>query len=135
MMPIFLQRSNGTVLATFFLCSFWDSEISTCRDAACRVSPLPPVMCECLVRFRHAVYVFFLLDRGAFSVGGVQQFVRQLVDHSLFATATRVRHNPTDCQRRPAVGTNFDRHLIVRTADAAGLHFEQRLCVLDRLLE
>jgi hypothetical protein len=26
MMPMFLQRSNGTVLATFFVYSFWGSE-------------------------------------------------------------------------------------------------------------
>jgi hypothetical protein len=26
MMPMFLQRSNGTVLGTVFLYSFWDSE-------------------------------------------------------------------------------------------------------------
>src|SRR5437660_6786722 len=136
MMPIFLQRSNGTVLATVFLySSFWALKISTCRDAACRVSPLPPVMGERLVRFGHTVNVFFLLDRRALAVGGVEQFIRQLVDHSFFATTARIRHDPADRQRCPAVRTDFDRHLIVRAADTPSLHFQQRLGILDGLLE
>src|SRR5258708_4112412 len=110
-------------------------KIPTCTDTACRVSPLPPIMREGLVRLRHAVNIFFLLDCCAFAAGGVKQFIGQLVDHALFATAARVGHNPADRQRCPAVGADFDRHLIVRSANAAGLHFEQWLGILDSLLE
>src|SRR6266496_2062104 len=41
----------------------------------------------------------------------------------------------SDLQRQPAVWIHFHRHLIVRAADAARLHFETRLDVVDRLLE
>src|SRR5712692_7121223 len=100
-----------------------------------QASSLPSIMRECLVRFRHPMYVFFLFDGGALAVGGIQQFVRQLVDHSLFTATTGVRHDPADCQRRPAVRTDFDRHLVVRAAHAPGLHLGQWLCLLARLFE
>src|SRR5882724_6248091 len=130
MMPMFLQRSNGTVLATVFLYSFWGSKkfgvetplaASPLAAKTRQASSLPSVMRERLVRFRHAVHIFFLLDGGALAVGGVEQFVRQLVDHSLFAATARIRHDPADCQGRPPVRTDFDRHLIVRAAHAPGL--------------
>src|SRR5262249_55036936 len=40
-----------------------------------------------------------------------------------------------DAERQAAVRVHFDRHLVVRAADAARLHFEGGLDVLDRLLE
>src|SRR5208282_129902 len=137
MMPMFLQRSNGTVLGTT-INSFWGSEISFWLLASSQkrvTSLLPPVMRERLVRFRHAMHVFFFLDGGAFAVRGVEQLVRQLLDHSFFAAAARVAHNPANRQRSPAVGGNFDRHLIVRSTHAPRLHFQQRLGVLDRFRE
>src|SRR5271165_4246390 len=87
MMPMFLQRSNGTVLGTAYLYSFWapKSAVSYQPSAKtlvilsgvlCREGPthfLPPVMRECLIGFRHAVNVFFFLDGCAFTVGGIQQ--------------------------------------------------------------
>src|ERR1019366_5687660 len=96
---------------------------------------LPPVMRERLVRFRHAMHVFFLLDGGAFTVRGVEQLIGQLVNHSLFAAAARIAHDPTDGQRRPAVRSDFNRHLVVRSAHAPRLHFQQRLGILHRLRE
>ncbi len=89
MMPIFLQRVNGTVLGTVFLYDFLGLEgdvaklrlymnfICFCRDVACNVSAcsLPPVMRKRLIGFRHAVHIFFLLDRGSAAIGGVEQFV------------------------------------------------------------
>src|SRR5208337_4561770 len=137
MMPMFLQRSNGTVLGTT-INSFWGSEISFWLLASSQkrvTSLLPPVMRERLVRFRHAMHVFFFLDGGAFSVRGVEQLVGQLLNHSLFAAAARVAYDPTDRQRRSAVGSNFNRHLVVRAAHTPGLYFQQRLGVLDRLGE
>src|SRR6202158_4744731 len=101
MMPIFLQRSNGTVLGTTLTLSGLQNQLSafsrqlSAKPNSChperRALPrrtyatfLPPVMRERLVRFRHPVHIFFLLDRGAFSTGRVQQFVGPLVAHSLF---------------------------------------------------
>src|SRR5208282_3552440 len=139
MMPMFLQRSNGTVLGTT-LNSFWGSEIIDypveTRLAASHTPPmasLPSVMRERLIRFRHAMHIFFLLDGSAFAVRSIEQLVRQLFDHSFFAATARIAHDPADRQRRPAVGSDFDRHLIVRAADAPRFHFEQRLRVLHRL--
>src|SRR6266481_2084518 len=92
-------------------------------------------MRERLVGFRHSVHVFFLLDGSALTVRGIEQLVRQFLDHSLFAATTRIAHDPADRQRRPPVRSYFDRNLIVRAAHAARLHFQQRLGVLDRLRE
>src|SRR5260370_38901207 len=46
-------------------------------------NPLPAVMRECLIGFRHAVHVFLLLDRPTARISSVNQFIRQLVDHGL----------------------------------------------------
>src|SRR6266849_112095 len=148
MMPMFLQRSNGTVLGTVFLCSSWGSEIlslvvsrslqesfASSSQPEARSCPLPPVMRERLVRFRHAMHVFLFLDGSALAVRGVEQFVRQFLDHSLFAAAARIAHDPADRQRRPPVRTDFDRHLVVRTAHPPSLYLQQRLGVLHRLRE
>src|ERR1700683_4202577 len=148
MMPMFLQRSNGTVLGTTVY-SFWGSKIQTSfsllalkllakplsmKPRANRQRPradLPPVMREGLVGFRHAVNIFFLLNGCAFSIGGVQQFVAQLVDHAALGAAARVGQQPADRKRSPPVGIHFHRNLVVRAAHAPGLHFQQRLGILD----
>src|SRR4029453_4482857 len=51
------------------------------------------------------------------------------------AARTRVADDPTDAERKPAVGVDLDRHLVVAAADPARLHLEARLHVVDRLLE
>src|SRR4029453_6220920 len=51
------------------------------------------------------------------------------------AARTRVADDPTDAERKPAVGVDLDRHLVVAAADPARFHFEARLHVVDRLLE
>src|SRR5437016_8925777 len=150
MMPMFLQRSNGTVLDTaFFFSSLRTSCSPTVFAGVLKTSPkitqlpdfentrshLPPVMRKGLVGLRHTVNVFFLLDGRAPAIGRIQQLVGQLVDHSLFRAATRIRNQPTDSQRGAPVRIHFNRHLVVRAANPPGFHFEQRLAVLDRLLE
>src|ERR1700722_9033260 len=139
MRPMFLQRSNGTVLGTT-INSFWaptavqfgNWEIGKLSDLVIEKPTLshlpkitqllnfpitqsfsPPVMRERLIRFRHPVNVFLLLDRRAFTRGGVQQLVTQLVDHAFFAASARIRDQPADRQRRAAVGIHFHRNLIV----------------------
>src|SRR5206468_10985144 len=42
---------------------------------------LPTIVRERLVRFRHAMHVFFLLDRSAARIRRVNQFIRELVHH------------------------------------------------------
>src|SRR6185437_15404130 len=95
----------------------------------------PPVMRESFVGFRHAVHVFFFLDGRTFTVGGVEQFVRQLINHALLAAPSGVGHEPADRERRAAISIDLDRNLIVCAAHAAGLHFKQRLGILYGLFE
>src|SRR5437667_4310676 len=125
MMPIFLQRCNGTSLATLYLPS----------GAQIFRSQLPPIVRERLVRFCHAVNIFLLLDRSTLTVGRVQQFICELVDHALLGASTRIGNQPADGERGTPVRIYFDRNLIVRAAHTAALHFEQRLGILDRFLE
>src|SRR5215470_6819713 len=87
MMPMFLQRSNGTVLATAFsalLSGALEPNWSSCGDTLLVAQGpgrafLPPVMREGLVGFRHAVHIFLLLDGGAAIVGRIQQLVGKFV--------------------------------------------------------
>jgi hypothetical protein len=51
------------------------------------------------------------------------------------AAQTRIAYDPADRQRRAAVRIHLHGHLVVRTAYAAGLNFQQRLGVLHRFLE
>ena len=89
-----------------------------------------------LVGFRHAVRVFALLDGAAAQVRGIEQLVGELLLHRLAVAArARVADQPADAQRQAAVRVHFDRHLVVRAADAPRLHLEARLHVVERLLE
>src|SRR5215467_11404962 len=100
-----------------------------------REAPLPPVMRKRLVRFRHAMHVFFLLDGGAAAVGGIEQFIGQLVDHSLLAAVACISNDPADGQRGATVGIDLNRHLVVGATDTPGLYLEQRLGILHSLFE
>src|SRR6185503_6251498 len=72
----------------------------------------------------------------AAEVGRVQQLVRQLLLHRLAVAARAgISDEPADAEREAAVRVHFDRHLVVRAADAARLHLEARLDVVQRLLE
>src|SRR5271166_3263279 len=105
-MPIFLQRSNGTCLGTIFfrflLCGSPSASNLGMRATSPAITQslgappyrlllavgrdrtrLPAVVGEGLVRFGHAMHVFFLLDGRAAAVGRIEQLVRQLVDHAL----------------------------------------------------
>src|ERR1700722_15117397 len=135
MMPMFLQRSNGTVLGTTLSTLSGARNPLSAFDRQRFSSNSPPVMRERLIRFRHPVNVFLLLDRCAFSGRGVQQLVAQLVDHAFFTASTRIRNQPADRERRTAVRIHFDRHLVVRAAHTTALYFEQRLGILHGLGE
>src|SRR5260370_35138741 len=62
---------------------------------------LPAVMCERLVRFRHAVHVFLLFHRSAARVRRVNQLIRDLVHHLFPRAPPRRLQHPTNCQRWP----------------------------------
>src|SRR5262249_31886114 len=132
MMPMFLQRSNGTCLGTII--TFWKPELIPVL-AKLKNQFSPAVMRKSLVGFGHAVNVFLLLDRCATTIGGIEQLVRELVDHSFFTTSATVAHQPANRERGAAIRIHLHRNLIVRATYAASLHFEERLAVLDCLLE
>src|ERR1700733_657981 len=96
---------------------------------------LPTVVRESLVRFRHAVHVFFLLHCSAASVCGVHNFFRQLFRHGLARARPQIKHQPVNRQRLPPERIHFHRNLVVRAAHASRLHFQRRLAVLNGLLE
>src|SRR6266850_5669496 len=98
-------------------------------------TPSPAVVRERLVRFRHAMHVFLLLHCSTARIGRVNQFIRQLVHHRLARALPRILQQPADRQRLPPERVHFHRNLIVRAAHAPCLHFQQRLHVLDGLLE
>src|SRR5262249_19250578 len=69
-------------------------------------------------------------------VRGVEELVGQFFLHRLAVAAlARVPDEPADAERQAAVRIHFDRYLVVAAADAARLHLEARLDVVDRLLE
>src|ERR1700676_13758 len=96
---------------------------------------LPAIVRKRLVRFRHAMHIFLLLHRSAPRIGGVNQFIRQLVDHRAARAFSRILQQPANRQRLSPERAYFHRHLIVRSTHPPGLHFQQRLQILDGLLE
>src|SRR5260370_40414360 len=110
MMPIFLHRSSGTVLDTAFFLSSLRTSCSPAMFAGLlkihlhdawgapgvharpSKTQLPPIVRKSLIRFRHPVYIFFLLDGRALAVRSVEQLIAQLVNHSFFGAPAGVRH-------------------------------------------
>src|SRR5690348_5793413 len=124
MMPILRIFSSGTVRAILLIAISLKLR-----------GPLPAVVREGLVRLRHTMHVVFLLDGAAAHIRGVVQLICQLFRHALIRPGTGVRNEPAQREAGAAALGHFDRHLIVGTADAAGLYLEQRLHVLDRFLK
>src|SRR6266699_3816722 len=98
-------------------------------------NPLPTVMREGLVGLRHAVHVFFFLDRPAARVGGVNQLIREFVGHRLARAFSRILQQPANRQRLTPERVHFHRNLVVRAAHPPRLHFQHRLHVFHGLLE
>jgi hypothetical protein len=92
-------------------------------------------MRKCLVRIRHAVRIFLLLDRITAIIRRVQQFSSKPVCHRLFASPAGILNNPANRQSTPPLLMDFDRHLIGRTANASGLDFDRRPDVVNGLLK
>src|SRR5207248_8897614 len=92
---------------------------------------LPAVVREGLVGLRHAVRVLALAHRGAAALGGVHQLVRQTERHGLLASVARGLDDPAHGERLAARGPHFDGHLVAGAADAAGLHLDHGLHVIE----
>src|SRR5262249_36394645 len=76
-------------------------------SASRKLRLLPAVVRERLVRFRHAVHVFLLLDGSAARIRCVHQLVGQLIDHGLARTLPRILQQPANRQRLPPERIHF----------------------------
>src|SRR5262245_40375771 len=109
-MPMFRVRFRGVWRGislsfgfVFMLCP---------EPAAPRQEPdyLPAIVREGLVRLRHPVRVFALLDGAATQVRRVEQLIRKLLLHRLAVAAiARVADQPADAQGESPIRIHFDR--------------------------
>src|SRR5437867_4161151 len=94
------------------------------------LTTLPPIVRKGFIGLCHLVCIFPFLDRVAAVVGGIHDLAGELVLHRLLAATVREADQPSDRQGGAAGGPHFHRDLVVRSADAAALHFERRLHVV-----
>src|SRR2546430_3813293 len=119
MIPMFRTRSSATACSVIFVLN------------SSFLEGLPAVVREGLVGLRHPVDVVLALERAALLVQRVENLVGELVRHALLAALARVRDEPAHRQGAGAPLWHLDRHLVVRAADAAALHFEHKRARLD----
>eukprot|EP01137_Pigoraptor_chileana_P024036 Opistho-2@91350 len=86
---------------------------------------------ERLVGLSHAVNFVTLLHGTATAFGGFHQFVGQTQGHRLFTTLLGGLFHPAHGQSQATDRAHLNRHLVVGTANAAGLHFDHGLHVVD----
>src|ERR1700722_2893932 len=99
------------------------------------VSPLPAIVREGAVGFRHPVHVFTLLDGVPPAIRRIEQLGREPLRHRLFIALACCRDDPANAERLPAHRANLDRHLIGGTTNAARTHLDGRHYVFQRLPE
>src|SRR3954454_5519943 len=92
-------------------------------------------MSESLVGFGHLVHVFPTLHRCAEAVAGVEDLVGEAQRHGLLTPLTAVADQPTDGEGAGPAALPLDGDLVRRATDAAALHLELGLHVLDGSLE
>lgn len=95
------------------------------------LSELEAEMREGLVGFSHTMHFVTLLHSTAAAFRSFQQLTSQALGHRLFGTGFRAFTQPAHCQSQTADRTDLNRHLVVRTADTAALHFHERTDVVE----
>src|SRR5690348_14068399 len=95
---------------------------------------LPAVVRESLVGVGHLMDVLALLHRVATVLRGVDDLVRETVDHRLLVALAGVLDEPAHAERERAVRANVDGNLVGRATDAAALHLDARANVRERAL-
>src|SRR5882757_1430957 len=95
----------------------------------------PAVVREGPVRLGHLVGVLTSLDGGTQAIAGVEDLVRQTLDHGLLTTRLREADQPAQCQRGRPLGTHLDGNLVGRATDAAAAHLEGGLDVVESALQ
>src|SRR6202022_3703443 len=119
MMPMFRTLSSAYVRAIFVVSATF----------------LVPKVAESLVALSHLLGLFAALDGGADPVGGVHQFPGEFLLHTLPRSGPGVTYDPPPGERRAAVGPDFDRHLVSRATDPAGLDLQHGGGVLQGCVE
>src|SRR3954471_7593294 len=76
------------------------------------VSPLPAIVRECAVGFRHLVHVFPLLHGVTTVVRCIEQLGRETLCHGLLVASARSSDQPANAQRLAPDAAYFNRHLI-----------------------
>src|SRR6266567_2894871 len=135
MIPMLRVSSSLNALPIAPVTAFFSPARVATASLTKTIHSLPTVMRERLVRFCHAVYVFLLLHSSAARIRRINQLVRELVHHGLARAFPRILQQPANRQRLPPKRIHFHWNLVVRAAHAPRLHFQQRLHVLDGLLE
>ena len=92
-------------------------------------------MSESLVGLGHLVGILALLHGVTSVVGSIHDLSSQTLCHGLLTTAAAVSSQPAQAQGLAAGGAHFQRNLVVRATNAAGLALEAGHDVLHRLLE
>src|SRR5438067_819351 len=95
----------------------------------------PSVMGERLVRLGHLVEILAALHRRPLADGGVHDLADQPLAHRVLPALAGEVHQPPQRERRAALRTNLDRHLVRRSADPPRADLEQRPGVLHCLLQ
>src|SRR5918994_1126162 len=147
MMPMLRTRSSGW----FLLLLISSSSRSTCRRPSCEarssrgarrgaqsprlVRGLPAVVRVGLVGLGHLVHVFLALHRAADAVVGIDELAGQPLGHRALTALAGVPDDPADRERVGAPGAHLDRYLVGGATDAAALHLELWLHVVDRPLQ
>src|SRR5665213_1274597 len=96
---------------------------------------LPAVMCKSSVRLCHPMSIFAFLDRTTPVRRRLKNLVGQPLAHRFLTACARRRHHPPHRQRRSPQWTHFNRHLVVRAADAPRPYFNRRTHIVERPLE
>jgi hypothetical protein len=97
-----------------------------------RGNAAPTVVSECLVGFGHAMGVFALAHGGTAVFGGIHELMGEAERHRLLAAGSRGFDDPAHGERLAALRAHFHGHLVGGAADAARLHFNHRLHVVER---
>src|SRR5436305_1529688 len=123
MIPMFRTRSSATACSVIFVLK------------SSFLFRLPAVVREGLIGLRHPVDVVLSLERAALLVQRVENLVGELVPHALLAPLARERDEPAHRESAGAPLRHLDGHLVVRAADAAAAHLQDRGDRLHGLLE
>src|SRR5437588_12643092 len=84
----------------------------------------PAIVRERAVCLGHLVGVLAPLHGGTQAIAGIQDLVRQALDHGLLTTLLGEADQPAQCQRDRALRTHLDRHLVGGATDTAATHLE-----------